>query len=127
LTAALALALALAAAPARGEAATVQIEGVLAHTGAGPVRVELLTEQTGGQPPLLAWSGWIDGPGPFRLAVPIDLGEVRLRAAADLDGDGVGPLDPQGRLANPLRIGRAPITGIELTLILPGMEGPPDH
>jgi len=103
---------------------TVALEGVLAHTGGGPVRVELLAEQSGGQPPLLAWSGWIDHPGPFRLEVPADLGEVRLRAAADPDADGVGPLDPQVRLAAPLRVGRAPIEGLELTLIRPDTGGP---
>ncbi len=103
---------ALIAAAGAGE--TVSVSGVIAHSGSGPIRVELLTRSPGVQP-MLAWAGILPGPGPFTLEVPQHLGAVTLRAAADGDGDGVGPEDPQD-LVERLEITTEPVAGVELSL-----------
>ncbi len=96
---------------------TVSVSGVIEHSGSGPIRVELLTRSPGVQP-MLAWSGTLPGPGAFTLEVPQHLGAVTLRAAADIDRDGVGPGDPQG-LVEHLEITTEPVVGIELSLRVP--------
>lgn len=101
---------------------TVPVSGVIEHTGSGVIRVELLTRTPGVQP-MLAWSGTLPGPGAFTLEVPQHLGAVTLRAAVDIDRDGVGPDDPQGLVEN-LEITTEPVEGVELSLWLPQRAKP---
>jgi hypothetical protein len=98
---------------------TVPIRGNIQHTGSGEIRLELLTWSRDGEPPLLAWAGTLPGAGPFEVEVPAELGLVVLRAAVDLERDGIGPDDPQGVFPATLPIGRDAILGLELTLTRP--------
>ena len=110
----------LVARPALGMDA-VEVSGQIESEQAGPVRLELLSLQGPGQNPLLRWTGWAEGPGPFSLEVPAGLQDVKLRAALDLKRDGIGPDDPQIRVPIPLVVGREPIGGIVLKI------RPPEH
>lgn len=104
---------------------SVHITGVLASTTPGPFRVEVLLPQADGGPPLLAWTGVLGKAGPFDLEIPTDLGEVRVRVAADIAGDGIGADDPQAVWPTPLNIARQDITGIDLSLIRPDLQPTP--
>lgn len=100
---------------------SVHLSGVLASTTPGPFRVEVLLPQPDDGPPLLAWAGVLSKAGPFELEIPSDLGEVRLRVAADREGDGIGADDAQAVFPLPISVGRQDVTGIELNLIRPDL------
>ena len=101
----------------------VAVRGSVRHAGSGPVLVEVLLVDT--DPPLLVASTVVlEGNGRFELPVEPRLGTVRVRAAADLNRDGIGEDDPQALWPEPLTIGVSDIDGIELHLEQPGRPAP---
>ncbi|MCB9758751.1 MAG: hypothetical protein H6739_02845 [Alphaproteobacteria bacterium] len=104
---------------------TVTLSGVVQHSAAGALRVEVLLVVPDGQAPLLVAASTIEGPGPFSIRIPARVGQVRLRVAADDEGDGVGPDDAQGVLPEPLMVGSQDITGVSLSLRRPDLNPNP--
>ncbi len=95
----------------------VHVRGEVRHSGSGPVRVEVLQIQDEG-PVLLIAELILPRPNStFDLPVPPNLGQVRVRAAADPGLDGVGEDDPQVVYPRTLTLGHQDIDGIELTLV----------
>ena len=111
----------------------VELSGIIESDEPGPIRIELLRPQAAGQNPLLVWHGWVEGPGPYSIDIPAGLDEVKLRAAADIKRDGIGPDDPQIRLPVPLVVGDSNVEGVDLKIrppehrapALPSIGGPP--
>jgi hypothetical protein len=99
----------------------IRLSGTIQSVEPGPIRIELLLPQDPGQNPLLLWEGWVEGSGAYSILVPAGLDAVKLRAAADLKRDGIGPDDPQIRLPISLTIGQEDIHGIDLAI------RPPEH
>lgn len=116
-----ALALLLLGGAARAEpVGEVSVSGVVAHSGSGAIRLELLLLDDEGGAPLLVQSMTLASAGPFSMQAPAGLGRVRVRAAYDPDGDGVGPADAQG-LSEPVVVGASEIQGLEITLRRPDL------
>lgn len=102
----------------------VRIRGNVRHSGAGEVLVEVLLVDTGG-PPLLIGSAIVaEGNGAFDVPVRARIGEVRVRAAHDINRDGIGESDPQALWPAPLVIGTEDIEGLSLHLEQPGRHAP---
>lgn len=97
----------------------VRISGRVESTVPGPIRIELLQVEEHSSAQLLVAYELLEEPGPFVLIVTDVSGTVHLRAAADPDGDGVGPDDPQ-TLHPPFILEGDPVGGLTLTLVLPG-------
>jgi len=109
---------------------TVMIRGNVKHNGSGPVVVEALLIEPNG-PPLLVGSAAVpSGRGAFELEVPARVGSLRVRAAHDVDRDGIGPGDAQAVWPELLEVVGQPIEGLELHLEdslkpVPGTPGNP--
>lgn len=99
-------------------AQTVTLSGQVEWSGAGPLRVEALSEDSEGQ--LLVVSAVVlEGPGPFELQVPAGSGPLRLRAGSDPEGDGIGPRAAMGIYPGLVRVGTQDVADLELTLSAP--------
>lgn len=99
-------------------AQTVTLSGRVQWSGAGPVRIEALSEDSEGQ--LLVVSALVlDGPGAFEMAVPSGSGPLRLRAGSDPEGDGIGPQAAMGIYPGLVRVGAQDVGELEWTLSAP--------
>ncbi len=83
----------------------------------GPVRVELIRVEEG-SPQLLIADVLLPEPGPFSITVPAHQGKLYLRAANDVELDGIGPDDPQAVLG-PVDVQENPVADLDITLALP--------
>ena len=104
------------------DAGTVQVNGTVSGCEGQPVMVEILRPLESGQHPLLVWSGVLnDGDGDFSVSVPAQLGDTLLRAAVDIELNGIGLNDAQTREPVPLNIETHSIDGVVLAI-----EPPPE-
>lgn len=99
-------------------AQTVTLSGRVEWSGAGPIRVEALSEDSDGQLLVVA-TVTLDAPGPFELPVPSSSGPLRLRAGSDPEGDGIGPRAAMGIYPGLVRVGTQDVSELEWSLSAP--------
>ncbi|MFT5584720.1 MAG: hypothetical protein ACI9VR_002305 [Cognaticolwellia sp.] len=102
-------------------AQTITLSGRVEWSGAGPVRIEALSEDSEGQI-LVVSSVTLDGPGRFELAVPAGTGPLRLRAGSDPERDGIGPWAAMGIYPGLVRVGAQDIGKLDWTLSMPRVQ-----
>jgi hypothetical protein len=96
---------------------SVDLNGFVTGCAGKPVMVEILRPQEPGQHPLLLWSGVINnGDGEFSVSIPAQLGDTLLRAAVDVDRNGIGIDDPQTIHPIPLVIGTQTVENVEIVI-----------
>ncbi len=96
----------------------ITLSGSVQWSGAGPVRIEALSEDSEGH--LLVVSAVVlPGPGAFEMAVPAGSGPLRLRAGSDPEGDGIGPRAAMGIYPGLVRVGTQDVAELEWTLSAP--------
>ena len=104
-------------ATAVADVGTVQLSGTITGSAGNPVMIELLRPQDTGQHPLLIWTGVLaDGDGEFSVSIPAQLGDALLRAAVDIELNGLGANDPQIAAPIPLVIGTQSVGEITLQI-----------
>ena len=99
-------------------AQTITLSGRVEWSGAGPVRIEALSEDSEGHL-LVVSSVTLDGPGSFELAVPFGAGPLRLRAGSDPERDGIGPRAAMGIYPGLVRVGSQDVGELAWTLSAP--------
>ncbi len=99
-------------------AQSVTLSGRVEWSGAGPVRIEALSEDSEGQL-VVVGTLTLDAPGPFELAVPSSSGPLRLRAGSDPEGDGIGPRAAMGIYPGLVRVGNQDVDELVWTLSAP--------
>jgi len=78
----------------------------------GNLRIELLSDE-GGQNNQMLHSEQLQGPGPFSLTVPQDLGRVHLFAYYDAQGDGPSEDEPRAS-SKPFKVKDEDVAGLKL-------------
>lgn len=99
-------------------AQSVTLSGRVEWSGAGPVRVEALSEDSEGQLVVVS-TVTLAAPGPFELIVPGSSGPLRLRAGSDPEGDGIGPRAAMGIYPGLVRVGAQDVDELVWTLSSP--------
>jgi hypothetical protein len=102
-------------------AQTITLSGRVEWSGAGPVRVEALSEDNEGHL-LVVSSVLLNGPGPFELSVPAGSGPLRLRAGSDPEGDGIGPRAAMGIYPGLVRVNSQDLAELDWTLSAPRVQ-----
>ncbi|MED5373665.1 MAG: hypothetical protein VX899_21790 [Myxococcota bacterium] len=99
-------------------ASEVTLSGTITWSGAGPVRIEALSEDENGQLLLVA-EAVLSGPGHYELTLPSGAGAVRLRAGTDPELDGLDPRAAMGLYPGVVQVGEADVSGLNLQLAAP--------
>ncbi|NOY25203.1 MAG: hypothetical protein GXP62_04965 [Oligoflexia bacterium] len=81
----------------------------------GSLRLEVLREPDADGYSAMLHSQQLDGPGPFTLAVPQDLGQVHLFAYVDAGSNGPDPDEPRGNTKD-FKVAQEDIGGLDLVI-----------
>lgn len=99
-------------------AQSVTLSGRVEWSGAGPVRIEALSEDSEGHLVVVS-TLTLEAPGSFEMAVPSSSGPLRLRAGSDPEGDGIGPRAAMGIYPGLVRVGNQDVDELVWTLSAP--------
>ncbi len=96
----------------------VKLTGSVAYAGTqtGTIKLDFLRNTNGGAMPDLVHSITLTAPGVWEVEAPKDAGEFWV--VAFLDGNDNGPSmgEPAGRVKDAVKVGTAPVTGLDITL-----------